>query len=519
MKKLDYRRRSEKGIALLIAIFVLLLISVVAIALLVSSGTETALGANYRSSSTVYYAALAGLEEARGRLLPKNPNYLGCSLVPSAIPSIPSTGIPPSYCQPIATLPIGSPVYITNALPGEVVAPADPSNPYYDSEYGTEFPSQASQTAWQSTNSVWNNNVQGIPGPPYKWVRINAVNEQALYLDVNNNGAWDTPALFYDVANVNLLGNPAISLIVPPTTPPATAFQALEITSFAHLPNGSQKYLQYIVAPAVTNFTFPGALTLDGYNDSFTGTTHPSFAIHGDYDSYDSACGGPTTPYPVPAIAVPDQNPDGQNIINAINSITPTGSHASDYTGPGGSPSVQQFVSPFNPSYLQSPATLDAFAQFIMQNADVVIAGPANQTQLPTAMSPSNPMTVAIVGDQTVPSQGNFDLGPGFTGYGLLLVTGNLTYSPDANWYGVILVIGQGNVSANTSNTGGTFTGAMLVANTRSNSNGALLTSLGPATFSNTQHGNGITYSCSWIETALAAMRYKILSFRELRQP
>ena len=67
----------QDGIALLIAIFVLLLISVVAIALLVSSGTETALGANYRTSSTVYYAAIAGLEEARGRLLPKNPNYFG----------------------------------------------------------------------------------------------------------------------------------------------------------------------------------------------------------------------------------------------------------------------------------------------------------------------------------------------------------------------------------------------------------------------------------------------------------
>src|SRR5580692_3043049 len=79
-------RRSQKGIALLIAIFVLLLISVVAIALLVSSGTETALGANYRASSTVYYAALAGLEEARGRLFPKNPNYFTPAVVPTPFP-------------------------------------------------------------------------------------------------------------------------------------------------------------------------------------------------------------------------------------------------------------------------------------------------------------------------------------------------------------------------------------------------------------------------------------------------
>src|SRR6266850_4486073 len=68
------KRRREAGIALLISIFVLLLISVVAIALIVSSGTESALAGNYRSSTGVYYAALAGLEEARGRLVVKNPN-------------------------------------------------------------------------------------------------------------------------------------------------------------------------------------------------------------------------------------------------------------------------------------------------------------------------------------------------------------------------------------------------------------------------------------------------------------
>src|ERR1700692_451851 len=97
-------RRSEDGIALLIAIFVLLLISVVAIALIVSSGTETALGANYRTSSTVYYAAIAGLEEARGRLLPKNPNYF----LPSNIPT---------------PFPLGNTLYVINRLPGETILP------------------------------------------------------------------------------------------------------------------------------------------------------------------------------------------------------------------------------------------------------------------------------------------------------------------------------------------------------------------------------------------------------------
>src|SRR5215467_1862321 len=92
----------QDGVALLIAIFVLLLISVVAIALLVSSGTETALGANYRASSTVYYAALAGLEEARGRLLPRNPNYFGGSVI-----------------SPYVNFPLGQTLYVINRLPSE----------------------------------------------------------------------------------------------------------------------------------------------------------------------------------------------------------------------------------------------------------------------------------------------------------------------------------------------------------------------------------------------------------------
>src|SRR5580700_8913967 len=157
-KKRKTGRRSEDGIALLIAIFVLLLISVVAIALLVSSGTETALGANYRTSSTVYYAALAGLEEARGRLLPpltKNPSYFGAANIPTPFP-------------------VGQTVYVLNRLSGENVAPTDPSNTYYDKEYGAEFfPLSAAGAGFQPVYSVWDySNSPSIPGPSYKWVRI-----------------------------------------------------------------------------------------------------------------------------------------------------------------------------------------------------------------------------------------------------------------------------------------------------------------------------------------------------------
>ena len=166
------KRRTENGIALLISIFVLLLISIVAIALIVSSGTESALAGNYRSSTAVYYAALSGLEEARGRLLGKNPNAFK---VTNPIGFLPVAGTP---------LNIGDAYYVINPVPGETVAPWDvaTSTTYPDLEFGVEFGSSGyaqPPNASLSANSV--STVAGIQGPLFKWVRINAVSEQWLH--------------------------------------------------------------------------------------------------------------------------------------------------------------------------------------------------------------------------------------------------------------------------------------------------------------------------------------------------
>ena len=493
------RRRSEDGIALLIAIFVLLLISVVAIALLVSSGTETALGANYRSSSAVYYAALAGLEEARGRLLAKNPNYFG-NINPALIPT---------------PFPLGQTVYVINRLNvSDAVAPWDTSNQYYDTEYQTEFGVPASSASWQSVYSVWDNDTdpEGIPGAVYKWVRINAATEQSLFIQVSSSGSYNnTTPVYYNPSNTNTLGNPWPSLIVNPV-PPSTAVQALEITAMAYLPNGTKKILQYLVAPITVNIAFPAAFTLDGYSDSFQSPDHSAFVMSGNSDGGDNACypAGPV-PYPVPAIGVPDQIPDVNNVKSGI-PTTPTNEQG-NFTGTGSTPSVSAFDA--TGSNLQSVQSLDQISQTVLQNADVVLTGPATEANLPAAMSSTNPMTIAI--------QGDFYLGTSIpSGYGLLLVTGNFTYDSGANWNGIVLVIGQGIVVANENGAGGTFNGATLVAQTR-DSSGNLLPgpNPGPASFNDTLSGSvgrGFIYSCSWIQTAEAPMTYKVLSFHEIRQ-
>src|SRR5258705_2555383 len=113
--------RSESGVALLIAMFVLMLISAVAISLGISSGTESSLAGNYRTTLSAKFAATAGIEEARGRLVPGNPN-------PIALPLV---GVP-------AYLPANQVVYITNPAVGEPAGAALMAL-YPDAEVHTGF--------------------------------------------------------------------------------------------------------------------------------------------------------------------------------------------------------------------------------------------------------------------------------------------------------------------------------------------------------------------------------------------
>ncbi|MGB6667547.1 MAG: hypothetical protein WBE73_04325 [Candidatus Acidiferrum sp.] len=511
------RRRSEQGIALLIAIFVLLLVSVVAIALLVSSGTETALGANYRSSSTVYYAALAGLEEARGRLLPKNPNYFGAS-----VPALASG----------TTLPLGQAIYVLNQLPGETITPWDSSDKYYDNEYASEFGVSASSNL--PVLSVWNNSPGGIPGPPFKWVRINAVTEKAVYLDVNGNGTWDAQALFYDPANVDYKRNAWPSMVVGPTS---TAVQVLEITALAALPNGSQKMLQYLVAPTTVNLSFPAALTLDGPNVitnpspyAFTLPWGANFFIDGTDQYFSPGPGGCAAGNPSPSQVrgIGYSNSGGGDMSGSIITSAAGGANHGDYKGLGSaSPNVYNVGNspppgppppPTLPSNLQTLSGVNSVVTSLSQVADVTLSGPVTQSDsnnlMPAAMSATNPMTVVVTGDFT-------ESGWSGTGYGTLLVTGNFTYDENSSWDGVILVIGKG-VFYSHAITGGSGTGkiygAVLIATTVDGS-GNPLPSLGsPSFFFNDQGSDGIYYSSCWVQYVQSASKYQVLSFHEIPQ-
>jgi hypothetical protein len=480
VKKTKHRTDSQSGAALVIAIFSLMLISVVATALIVTAGTQTAIKANYKSAMHAFYDARAGLEEARGRL------WAG---------SLDTTGNPDAITGCVFpggnSMQVGKVCYIVNP---DSVDPTNPTGPYADLEYqqewGTSIPAGTQLIASKSATA-------SLSGPLYKWVRVTARTEASAGFDSDADGSVDNTPLFFDGQHVF----DSKGVTEPPGTP-----QVLTITALAVTPSNSRRLVQYTVAPSSFNSaltSFPSALTLDGNGVKFKGP-----ASSGDDDDIKFQINGND-------MSAPTGTPTGVRAIGYTNSndataVTGAATPATIYQSPQ-SPSVAQVNLP---SLLQTPSGLQNLVQSIAQTADLVLnpaAGTAaSQTNLPSNMSASHPVVVVVNGDFNLHGYG--------TGYGLLVVTGTLDYDPDASWNGVILVIGKG-VFTSTKAGNGTIDGAVFVAQTL-DSTGKVLPdpNLGAASFTQTGGGSGIFYNTNWINTVQALMPYQVLSFREIAQ-
>jgi hypothetical protein len=515
---------SEAGAALLIAIFALLLISVIAIALVVSSGTDSALASNYRTSTEAYYAALAGLEEGRGRMLWSNPNFINTTI--------------PNYVPNTTSPPMGLPqvLYIINPANGETVAPWDTGNPatYPDNEYIKEFGMDVGSANVQLPPLTSVSPLPGLPGsgPMFKWVRITPATEKSLNVDVDQlhpGGPYDaTTLIYYDPAYWSP-GTGFKPSLINLSNPPGAARQGFQITALAVVPPNTQKLLQYVVTPLSYGLYFHAALVVPGST-----TITPTITYHGPDDPAFKISGidGSGTPPPIPG-CVPSLIPP-----------YPAGFGVSDYTGPAGTninavlagiPSAPppgmggNYIwsgSPTSPSVqdvtvnaaMQTPASLTAMVQQISLYADKNLPGNSTDTDLSAITNSTGPMSQTNA--MTVVVNGNLTINHDYTGYGLLVVTGDLVATADFGWKGVVMVVGSGNVTLG-GGTGGIseFDGAFFVAHTLNTSASPVvpLAALGPVTFdASAAKSRGIYYNSCWIDAALRPPSYQVISFREL---
>jgi hypothetical protein len=132
-------KKRESGIALLFAVGALLLLTVIGAALIFMTNTDTSINSNYRQEQIAYFAAKAGVEEARARMMASDPASLACaSAVPTSCPG-PVTGNAayPLFdpAQVAAPTPTNKMIYyITNPGAGPAVQPWSSTNAYTDDE-------------------------------------------------------------------------------------------------------------------------------------------------------------------------------------------------------------------------------------------------------------------------------------------------------------------------------------------------------------------------------------------------
>lgn len=287
----------QRGIALFFSIFALLLLTAIAAALIFMANTETSVNSNYRQEQVAYFAAKAGIEEARARMMPSDPN-------PITLPTAAPTNLN------------GQITYIVNPGKGSAVQPWISGNQWTDDELCHDYnlgslglttvapdvrcaTTTLPATAFLSVNSQLPYNTTATP-VPYKWVRIAPkVNGSMLGpgTTITNTSYWVNPALglptaanpvCWDGVNEWVLTVATCQLMNSANSTYMTnvyILTALGVSSDA--PNAARKVLQSEVALSPTP-PFP-------YGLFATSTACPAISFNGNNastNSYTTAGGG-----------------------------------------------------------------------------------------------------------------------------------------------------------------------------------------------------------------------------------
>ena len=297
-------RSGERGVAMFLVLFALLLVSTMAVALAYSTSTESGINLNYRQEEMAYFASRAGIEELRDRIGSAS-TVVGPINPPPDVPGsatgyvlyLINQGADPTTVQPWSA---GS-TYMDDELchDGHSISGWPTSVP----SPGVRCSDVPSGSGWYQTvtsNVQWNSTAAALP---YKWVR--------LTMKQNNSVMYGDPAVgnaqsYYYVDS----GKPAAQPVcydgtserVPPAgttscanwAPTVYANPVYLITSMGVSPTGARKVVQAEVglAPsppfpygllALSNtcgaLTFTGNAATDSYNSAngtYAATVTPS---------------------------------------------------------------------------------------------------------------------------------------------------------------------------------------------------------------------------------------------------
>src|SRR5579864_4633424 len=152
-------RNSEKGIALFVAIFTVLLITAIGAGMIMLTMTDTSVSGNFRDEQKAFFAAKAGMEEVRDRFRNTADNSIFTSL-PAALP-----GNPNSF------------LYVVNPKNAEADTPwFTTGSAYPDTEVCNELSKMGSacgSTVPGYYSTTASQTYAMIPVSSWKWTRVN----------------------------------------------------------------------------------------------------------------------------------------------------------------------------------------------------------------------------------------------------------------------------------------------------------------------------------------------------------
>jgi hypothetical protein len=181
----SFRYREERGVALLLTIFGLLLLTAVAAAMMFSSDSETQISMNYRDSQVASYAAFSAAQEARDRIHP-----LYGDLGPKFSNYVPTN-------TPDSNTPGGYVLYILNpdASRGETAASIAPWSPLIGGVANQYFDQELCQTNVKGLTGTAGvacaNNAASVPAGGCTAVTAGGTNWCKFYDNSANATAWN----------------------------------------------------------------------------------------------------------------------------------------------------------------------------------------------------------------------------------------------------------------------------------------------------------------------------------------
>lgn len=276
-------RKAQKGVALLMAMLSLIILTGIVVGMMYMSSTETSINSNFKSEEIAYFAARAGVEEVRDRMLPTNANSIA-ALLPTTLPS--TTGGVLYVLQNGVTTANLTTVSSSNPLADDELCH---DFPYAGSGYGGMTPYPANVRCTNLPGGAWYTTTPSVApySLDYKWVRVTMkANNSAPYLvdaaqPVSNQVCWN------GISEVVMPNGIATCGALSPNAAPVYIVTALAVT-----PSGARRIVQQEIAQAPP-VTPPNA----GFFATGAGCPALTLAGNANTGSFNSATQGtPTNP-------------------------------------------------------------------------------------------------------------------------------------------------------------------------------------------------------------------------------